>query len=238
MLLRSEEGLPESGWQNLKQKLGVVSRIQFNDSMRFFKLNAALLALIFSIVATALFFFVVRAFGRFSEFGTPLNFLAWIAFWFEQLFILPPWWLIFFSIILFARYIFRQNNSRTLRTVIAVLAIGLITLFSLWVHSQLWQNSNWKGEINYLAHVQGAEDAKKDFQAGKLKSFVISGECHEDKFSGTNDGPFQVWIAEYFPQSTYPERYSIEQKIKAYNLVMRSQYKWSLTHTNNATFVK
>jgi hypothetical protein len=222
----------------LQQKLGVASRIQFNEPMRFLKLNAALLALIFSVVATVLFFFVVRAFGRFSEFGTPLNFLAWIAFWFDQLFILPPWWLIFFSGILLARYIFRQNNSQTLKAIIAVLVIGLITFLGLWIHSQLWQNSNWKGEINYLANVQGAEEARKDFQAGKLKKIIISDECDEDKFSGTNDGPFQVWIAQYFPQSTYPERYSIEQKIKAYDLVMHSQYKWSLTHTNNVMFVK
>jgi hypothetical protein len=222
----------------LQQKLGVASRIQFNEPMRFLKLNAALLALIFSVVATVLFFFVVRTFGRFSEFGDPLNFLAWIAFWFEQLFILPPWWLIFFSSILFARYVSRQSNSQILKTVIAVLVIGLITFLGLWVHSQFWLNPNWKGEVNYFANVQGAEDAKKDFQASKLKLFVISGECHEDKFAGTNDGPFQVWIAEYFPQSTYPERYSVEQKIKAYNLVMHSQYKWSLTHTNNVTFVK
>jgi hypothetical protein len=217
--------------------------------MRLFKLNAPLLALIFSVIAEVLFFFVIRAFGNFSEFGSPLNFVGWFGYWFHTLpgyylgrlsesplalsAWLFQWWLIFFLGISFARCISRINNPRVLKIVITVLTITFITSLGFLIHSQLWQNSNWKDEIGYLANVQGAEEAEKDFQAGKLKVFVISGGCHEDKFSGTNDGSFEVWTAEYYPSLPWPDRYSTQKKIEAYNLHMRSKYKWSLTHTNS-----
>ncbi len=218
--------------------------------MRFFKVNAALLALILGVLAGVLLFASVRIFGKFTEFGTPLNFIGWFGFWFISLpfYLLPRrevsdvlWlpayllqlWLIFFVGIVSIRFVLHKNNPRTLKMIIAVLTIVLITSFSLLIHSQLWQNSNWRGEVGYLADIQGAEEANRDFQAGKLKIFVISGECHEDRFSGTNNGPFEVWTAQYYPSLPWPGRYSTEQKIKSYNLVMQSKYHWSLTHTNN-----
>jgi hypothetical protein len=221
--------------------------------MRFFKLNAALLALIFSVIAEVLFLLVDRNFGRVSEFGSPLNFIGWLGFYFHELpgyylgrlgdspLALPAWlfqwWLGFFWGIIFVRHIFLKNNPRTLKIIIVVLTMAFLTSLGFLVHSQLWQNSNWKGEVRYLASVQGAEEAEKDFQAGKLKVFVVSGECHEDKFSGTNDGPFEVWTAEYYPSLPWPDRYSTQEKIKHYNLFMRSQYKWSLTHTNRVILI-
>jgi hypothetical protein len=115
--------------------------------MRFFKLNAALLALIFSVVAGVLFFFVTRAFGRASEFGTPLNFINWFFFWFIEspCYYLPrslgealcvPFcflqlWLVFLIGIIFARYISRKNNPKIFKTVIAFLTIALIALFGI-----------------------------------------------------------------------------------------------------------
>ena len=217
--------------------------------MRFFKINAALLALIFGIVGGMLLFVFVRIFGRFSEFGTPLNFIGWFGHWFVELpfYLLPRrefsdvlWapaylfqlWLIFFVGIISARYVSGKDNLKTLKRIIAVLIVVLIVLLGFLIHSQLWQNSNWKGEVASLASIQGYEEADKDFRAGKLKVFVISGECHEDKFSGTNDGPFEAWIAEYYPVFSWPERYSTEKKIEAYNRHMRFKYEWSLTHTN------
>lgn len=191
----------------------------------------------------------VRVFGRFSDFGTPLNFVGWFGFWFIELpfYLLPKrelsdvlWgpaylfqlWLISFVGIIFVRFIVHKNDPRRLKVIIAVLAIALITSFGFLVYSQLWQNSNWKAEVGSLASNQGYAEADKDFQAGKLKVFVISGECHEDKFSGSNDGPFEVWTAEYYPSFPWPVRYSAAKKIEAYNHHMRFRYEWSLTHTN------
>lgn len=216
--------------------------------MRFFKINPAILALVFSVIAEVLFFFVIHTFGHITEFGTPLNFIGWLGFWFHVLpdaympsnlvgilaipAFLLQWWFMFFVGIVFVRYVSCKNNPKALKIIIATLTIALITSLGFLVHSQLWQNSNWKAEVGSLASIQGYEEADKDFQAGKLKVFVISGECHEDKYSGTNDGPFEVWTAEYYPSFSWPERYSIEEKIEAYNRHMRLKYERSLAHAN------
>lgn len=222
--------------------------------MRFFKLNAALLALIFSIVAGVSFFFVARIFGHVSEFGTPLNFIFWLFFWFIEspCYYLPrslgdalcvPFsflqlWLVFLVGIIFARYVSRKNNPRTLKAIITILTIALVVSFIFLIYSQLWENSNWKGQVNGLARFQGWEEAKEDFQAGKLKKLVISGDHEEAKFSGTNDGPFEIWNPIYMSSWPYPDRYSVEMEVVGYNLGMRSKSEWSLTHTNNVKSVR
>jgi hypothetical protein len=222
--------------------------------MRLFKLNAALLALIFSIVAGVLFFFVTRAFGHASEFGTPLNFINWFFFWFLESpgYYLPrdlgealcvPFcflqlWLMFLVGIVFTRYVSRKNNPKIFKTVIAFLTIALIALFGFLIYSRLWQYSLWKEMVASLASEQGYQQAEKDFQAGKLKILLISGDCREDKYSGTNYGPFEVWTVEYDPSAFYQYRYSVEKKVEYYNLHMRSKYEWSLTHTNSVKSVR
>jgi hypothetical protein len=220
--------------------------------MRLLKINAALMALIFSVLAEALFCLFEYFFGAISTFGSPLNFVGWLFFNFHILpdiylrhlgsgggclicipAILFQWWIVFFLLILTVRLIARQHEPKILKVIIATLTATLITSLGLLIHSKFWQNSNWKDVTSYLARIQGAETARKDFDAGRLKLFVISGECHEDKYTGTNDGPFEVWAAEYFPELPYQSRYSEEKKVEAYNLRMRSLYKWSLTHTNS-----
>jgi hypothetical protein len=219
--------------------------------VRFFKLNTALLALIFSIVAAALLFFIIRIFGKFSGFGDPLNFIGWFGFWFAQLpfYFLPRrsfseilWapafliqlWLIFFLGIICIRKFYKTSNSETLKIIIIVLTIAFIVSLGLLLHSQGWQNSNWKDEVIGLARVHGAEEAKQDFEAGKIRIFVISNECdYPGKFSGTKDGPFEIWTSEFYPQLPWPYHFSLEQKVEAYNREMRYKYNWSLTHTNN-----
>src|SRR5690348_1581334 len=148
--------------------------------MKLFKLNAALLALIFSVIAEVLFFFVIRSFGKFTEFGTPLNFIGWLGEWFhlfpsaylgrlgDSPLAFPAWlfqwWLIFLTGIIFVRYVCRKNDPRALKIIIAGLTITLTTSLCLLIHSQLWLNSNWKGEVGSLANLQGYEEARKDFQ--------------------------------------------------------------------------
>jgi hypothetical protein len=222
--------------------------------MRFFKLNAALLALIFSIVGgilgIVLLFFVVRIFGKFSEFGSPENFIGWFGLWLidSPAYFLPKrflsdaalipaflfqLWLTFFVGIVAVRKIYRNNNPRVLKIIISLLAIALVVSFVFLIYSHLWENSNWKDEVNSFATNQGYEKAKQDFQAGKLKKLVISGDHEEDKFSGTNDGPFEIWNPIYKSSWPYPWRYSVEMEVTGYNLGMQSKYRWSLTHTNN-----
>jgi len=83
--------------------------------MRFFKLNTALLSLIFSVIAEPLFIAANYFFGRISEFGSPLNFFGWLFYWFhifpsaylrelgDGLLAIPAWLLQFFRVAIPAR---------------------------------------------------------------------------------------------------------------------------------------
>jgi len=53
--------------------------------MRFFKINAALLALMFSVLAEALFCLCHHFFGVISTYGSPQNFMGWLFFYFHVL---------------------------------------------------------------------------------------------------------------------------------------------------------
>ncbi len=106
---------------------------------------------------------------------------------------------------------------------IAVLVVALIASLGFLAHA-LWQNQMWEMQVYGLAGYQGASRARQDFQAGRLRLFVIAGERSDDKFSGTNDGPFEIWYPQYFPQY-HPFRYSAEQMVKFYNDKMRYMHE-------------
>jgi hypothetical protein len=106
---------------------------------------------------------------------------------------------------------------------VSVVVIAFSALAGFYVHA-LWQNYMWKMEVLTLADYEGATRARHDFQAGKLRLFVLGGERDDDKFSGTNEGPFEVWYPQYFPEF-YPSRYSQQQMIIDYNERMRELQK-------------
>jgi hypothetical protein len=49
---------------------------------------------------------------------------------------------------------------------------------------------------------------------------LISGGRSDDKFSGTNDGPFEIWFPQYFPEIR-SFRYAEETMVTEYNDRMR-----------------
>ncbi len=126
-----------------------------------------------------------------------------------------------------------MNNPKTLKVVIAVLVVALFTSLGFLARA-LWRDSWWKMEVYGLAGYEGSTRALHDFRDGKLRLFVIAGERSNDKFSGTNDGPFQVWYPQYYTE-LYPMRYSIEQQVEFYNRKMRYMHEHPekfLTTTN------
>jgi hypothetical protein len=99
------------------------------------------------------------------------------------------------------------------------------------------QNQMWKMQVETLAGYEGSTRARHDLSAGRLRLFVIAGERSDDKYSGTNDGAFEVWYPQYYPLY-YPFRYSAEQMVSSYNDKMRYLHEHPekpLTITNNIT---
>ena len=126
-----------------------------------------------------------------------------------------------------------MNNTRALKIVIVLLTIVLLTSLAFLSHALL-QNIQWKQTAYVYAEDDGARQAQIDIEEGQLRLFVISGERDENKFSGTNAGPFQVWFPQYYT-NVYPLRYSIEQEVLSYNKTMRFMHKHPgvyLTKTN------
>jgi hypothetical protein len=120
----------------------------------------------------------------------------------------------------------------------AVIFLALaFTIAAGFLGYELWQNLMWKMQVETLAGHEGATRARHDLSVGRLRLFVIAGERSDDKYSGTNDGAFEVWYPQYYPQY-YPFRYSAEQMVSSYNEKMRYLHEHPekpLTITNNIT---
>jgi hypothetical protein len=112
-----------------------------------------------------------------------------------------------------------MNNPKKLKIVIVALVVGIFVLLG-FLGYLLIQNMMWKSEVESLAEYEGATWASHDFGSAKLRLFVISGELDSPKYSGTNDGPFEIWFPQYYPKY-YPLRYQTEQMVAAYNDRMR-----------------
>jgi uncharacterized membrane protein len=127
------------------------------------------------------------------------------------------------------------NRPTALKTVIVllILALGASLGWLVYTRSQIgW----WEMEVYGLAGFEGSERALHDFQNGKVRLFVIARERDHDEFSGTNNGPFQIWFPQYYT-ALYPMRYSIEREVEFYNRKMRYMHEHPdrfLTSTNQA----
>ena len=128
-----------------------------------------------------------------------------------------------------------MNSLKKFKIVIAILSVALLTSLGFLCYAFL-QNYYWEKTTDMLAVVGAGYRADNDFREGRLRIFVIAGESDTEKFSGTNDGPFEIWIPQYYAK-LYPLRYSIEQGVESYNETMRRLHKYhpepiATTNTN------
>ena len=99
------------------------------------------------------------------------------------------------------------------------LAVGLFVSFALLVR-EVYRNLAWEGEVRDLASKHGWTRAENDYQSGRVRLFVISGLLSDDKYSGTNDGPFEIWFPAGFGDD-WPSRCAVETMVGHYNQQMR-----------------
>ncbi len=128
-----------------------------------------------------------------------------------------------------------MNNPKLLRIVTAVLAVALCISLGFLARA-LSDNFAWKLQVKNLAQYEGVTVARQDFQAGRLRLFVVAGRREVDEFSGTNDGPFDVWFSSYFPEIP-AYRCAAETRVAAYDTKMRfwQQHPERLPGNTNAT---
>jgi hypothetical protein len=111
------------------------------------------------------------------------------------------------------------------------LALICVVVVMIWF---VRQNVAWKADIYELAGYKGVHRAMADFDAGRLRVFLISGRSLQDTFTGTNDGPFEVWISHFFPDEPYPVRFALEQEVAFYNAKMRLLQQAHATRLTNS----
>src|SRR2546422_10986187 len=117
-----------------------------------------------------------------------------------------------------------MNNPRALKVVIAVLTIALLTSLG-FLGRALWRNYWWEQEAYGLAGMVATKQAMEDFRQGRLRLHVLLGENEHLRYSGSNDGPFEIWIPHFYPSLGYPHRFSTEQQIEFYNRKMRYMHE-------------
>jgi hypothetical protein len=117
-----------------------------------------------------------------------------------------------------------MNNPKALKAVITVLAIALLTSLG-FLGRALWRNYWWEQEAYGLTGMVATEQAMDDFRQGRLRLRVLHGENEGLRYSGSNDGPFEIWIPQFYPSLGYPHRVSIEQQVEFYNRKMRYMHE-------------
>lgn len=110
------------------------------------------------------------------------------------------------------------------KILIALLVIALVTSLGL-LGRLLWRNYWWEQEVYGLASMAAVKQAMADFRQGRLRLQMIQGENEKLRYSGSNDGPFEIWIVQFYPSFGYPHRYSTEQHVRFYNRKMRYMHE-------------
>jgi len=119
---------------------------------------------------------------------------------------------------------------------LAVLVIALITSLGFLGRAQ-WRNFWWEQEAYGLAGMVATKQAMEDYRQGRLRLLALQGENEHLRYSGSNDGPFEIWVPLFYPALGYPHRFSTEQQVKFYNRKMRYMHEHPekfLAQTNTA----
>ncbi len=113
-----------------------------------------------------------------------------------------------------------MNNPSALKVVIAALTVALLSSLG-FLGRALWRNHFWEQEAYGLSGTVATVKAMEDFQLGRLRLRAIQGENERLRYSGSNDGPFEIWIPQFYPSLGYPHRVSTELQVEFYNRKMR-----------------
>jgi hypothetical protein len=112
------------------------------------------------------------------------------------------------------------------RIIIAGLGIALLgcILLIAWGYWQIYGIGGWRDQVYGAKGALASSEALKDFRRGHLRLYQLAGETESSRYTGTNDGPFEVWIAQFYPSLGRAHRYATEQFIEFYNRKMRYMY--------------
>ena len=109
-----------------------------------------------------------------------------------------------------------------------VIIVALVTFLGislLLLGRAYWQIYGYREEIFGLSGMVATEQAIDDFRAGKLRLLKLNGENDKLKFSGQQDGPFEIWYPLYLPILGEAHTFATQQYIEFYNRKMEYMHK-------------
>ena len=89
-----------------------------------------------------------------------------------------------------------------------------------WAFLQIYGIGGWRDEVYALSGANAALEAVGDFRQNKLRLYVLGQDNDKQRFTGSNYGPFEIWMPVYYPGLGRAYRYSTEQFVKSYNRKM------------------
>jgi hypothetical protein len=101
-----------------------------------------------------------------------------------------------------------------------VVLLGSAVLIA-WGYWQIYGIGGWRDQLYASEGAVASRQALDDFRAGHLRLYSLGGESEKATYTGTNDGPFEIWIPHFYPSLGRAHRYSTEQFIEFYNRKMR-----------------
>ena len=111
------------------------------------------------------------------------------------------------------------------RIVSAILiAVTLCTLgYAVHLRTQIfWLTDRVKGQ----SVLRGMCEAESDSKSGIYRLYEKESDPKKiDKYSGRNEGPFEIWGTYYRPKVGLDEDLAVEGFIYGYNTMMRKRYK-------------
>ena len=133
---------------------------------------------------------------------------------------------------------------RPLHVAVALLAsLGLLSVvaclsFAGWSYWQIYGIGGWRDELYGQVGMTATTRAMRDYREGHLRLYTLDGENDKPKYTGTNDGPFEVWIPQFYPSLGRAHRYAKEQFVAFYNRKMKYMYSHPDKFPRNAEDVQ
>ena len=112
---------------------------------------------------------------------------------------------------------------RTSKFLVGVLSVTLLVSLILLgkAYWEIYGFTGWKKQVWLLSSSTATMQALADFKKGDLRLLKIEGKSDKLKFSGQREGPFEIWIVQYYPILGRVHKYSTEQYVDYYNRKMR-----------------
>ena len=128
---------------------------------------------------------------------------------------------------LFAQELLGFTEMRVAKVLIALLGVCALgfALLAARAYWQVYAPGGWRDQVYGSTGAFASRQALDDFRKGRLRLYQLAGENDTARYTGTNDGPFEIWVGDFYPSLGRAHRYAREQFVEFYNRKMRYMYE-------------